>query len=77
MDAATGSTNLDVLLHDVNKKSQGSRLKVDVSIEGEQEGVVSPQLFATGGQVLGEELEAQEVVHVHHLKVRTIHVMGV
>lgn len=68
MDAATGGSDLLILLHPIDEQLHGGGLEVNVAVQGKKEGVIGDDLLATSvWQLLGHQAMTQQVVHVHHL----------
>lgn len=72
MDASTGCPEVGVLLHEIDKQGHSVGGEVNVSVQRQQEGVLGNHLLPVHRDGLVHELEAQEVVHVHHLREDTL-----
>merc|ERR1719474_627739 len=67
MNTTTRSSNIIVLLHQVDKGGNSCRLEVDVPIKGEEVSVLGTHLLPFAANWLFRKLESQQVVHVHDL----------
>ena len=67
MNPPTGSAHALVLLHQINQPGDGLWLEINVSVQGEQVGVLGHDLLPLVGDGQLHELEAEEIVHVHAL----------
>lgn len=70
MDTSTSGTKVSVFLHKINQQGHGDGGEVDVSVKCEQEGVLGDDFLTVDRDGLVHELEAQKIVHVHHLEAR-------
>ena len=69
MNTTTRSSQIPVLLHQIDKQLHGVRLEIDISVESEKIRVFSHNLFAVNSDGQLHQTVAEEIVHVHDLNI--------
>ena len=68
VDSTTSRSEVPVLLHQVDQQVDGRGLEVDVSVQGEDVGVLGQHFLAIHGNGQLHKTMSKQVVHVHALR---------
>ena len=68
MNAATGGSEVPVLLHQVDEQADRGRLEIDVTVKRQDVGVLGKHFLAVDGNRQLHKTVSKQVVHVHALR---------